>query len=59
MELPEYHGGEPLSKAGIAPVARSTRNPCSIRLAAKTYVISPENIIESDYNVTHCGVAEA
>src|SRR5450759_2925176 len=52
------HGGEPLSKAGIAPSSVFTAEPMFDRLAAKTYVVSPDKIIDSDYNVAHCGAAE-
>ncbi|OGA32659.1 MAG: hypothetical protein A3F75_01920, partial [Betaproteobacteria bacterium RIFCSPLOWO2_12_FULL_64_23] len=52
------HGGEPLSKAGIAPRSVFTSEPMFDRLAAKSHVVSPDKIIESDYNVAHCGVAE-
>jgi len=52
------HGGEPLSKAGIAPRSVFTSEPMFDRLAVKSYVVSPDKIIESDYNVAHCGVAE-
>jgi len=52
------HGGEPLSRAGIAPRSVYTAEPMFDRLAAQTYVVSPETIIDSDYNVAHCGVAE-
>ena len=52
------HGGEPLSKAGIAPRSVFTAEPMFDRLAARSYVVSPDKIIDSDYNVAHCGVAE-
>ena len=52
------HGGEPLSKAGIAPRSVFASEPMFDRLAAKSHVVSPDKIIESDYNVAHCGVAE-
>jgi hypothetical protein len=52
------HGGEPLSKAGIAPRSVFTSEPMFDRLAAKSYVVSPDKIMDSDYNVAHCGVAE-
>ena len=52
------HGGEPLSRAGIDPRSVYTAEPMFDRLAAQTYVVSPETIIDSDYNVAHCGVAE-
>jgi len=52
------HGGEPLSKAGIDPRSVFTAEPMFDRLAAKSYVVSPDKIIDSDYNVAHCGVAE-
>lgn len=51
------HGGEPLSKAGIDPRSVFTSEPMFDRLAAQSYVVSPQKIIDSDYNVTHCGVA--
>ena len=51
------HGGEPLSKAGIDPRSVYTAQPMFDRLPAQSYVVSPQKIIESDYNVTHCGVA--
>jgi hypothetical protein len=52
------HGGEPLSKAGIAPQSVFTSEPMFDRLAAKSFVVSPDKIIDSDYNVAHCGAAE-
>ena len=52
------HGGEPLSKSGIAPRSVFTAEPMFDRLAAKTHVVSPGNIIDSDYNVAHCGLAQ-
>ncbi len=51
------HGGEALSKARIAPREIYTAEPMFDRLPTETYVVSPETIIESDYNVAHCGVA--
>jgi hypothetical protein len=51
------HGGEPLSKAGIDPRSVFTAEPMFDRLAAKSHVVSPANIIDSDYNVAHCGLA--
>ena len=51
------HGGEPLSRSGIAPRSVFTAEPMFDRLAAKSHVVSPANIIESDYNVAHCGLA--
>ena len=51
------HGGEPLSKSGIAPRSLFTAEPMFDRLAAKSYVVSPDKIIDSDYNVAHCGAA--
>jgi type I phosphodiesterase/nucleotide pyrophosphatase len=52
------HGGEPLSKAGIDPRSVFTSAPVFDRLAAKSYVVSPDKIIDSDYNLAHCGPAE-
>ncbi|MBE0615434.1 MAG: alkaline phosphatase family protein [Burkholderiales bacterium] len=52
------HGGEALSKAGIDPRSVYTSEPMFERLAAKSYVVSPANIIDSDYNLAHCGLAE-
>lgn len=51
------HGGESLSKAGIAPRSVYTAEPMFDRLAATSHVVSPGNIIDSDYNVAHCGRA--
>ena len=51
------HGGEPLSKSGIAPRSVFTAEPMFDRLAANSFVVSPANIIDSDYNVAHCGLA--
>ena len=52
------HGGEPFSKAGIAPRNLYTAEPLFDRLAAKCHVVSPDEIIDSDYNVAHSGAAE-
>jgi len=52
------HGGEPYSKTGIAPRTVYTSEAMFDRLPIKSYVVSPEKIIDSDYNVAHCGVAE-
>jgi hypothetical protein len=52
------HGGEPYSKSGVAPRSVFTAEPVFDRLAVKSYVVSPEKIIHSDYNVAHCGTAE-
>lgn len=52
------HGGEPLSRAGIAARSVYTAEPMFDRLAAKSYVVSPAKIIDSDYNLAHCGLAE-
>jgi len=52
------HGGEPLSKAGVAPRSVYTAEPVFDRLAAKSHVVSPDKIIDSDYNVVHCGTAQ-
>jgi type I phosphodiesterase/nucleotide pyrophosphatase len=52
------HGGEPLSRAGIDPRSVFTSEPMFDRLAATSYVVSPDTIIHSDYNVAHCGSAE-
>jgi len=51
------HGGEPLSKAGIAARSVFAAEPMFDRLAAKSHVVSPASIIDSDYNVAHCGLA--
>lgn len=51
------HGGEPLSKAGIDPRSMFTAEPVFDRVAATSHVVSPANIIDSDYNVAHCGSA--
>jgi hypothetical protein len=51
------HGGEALSRAGIAPRSLYTAEPMFDRLAAQSHVVSPADIIDSDYNVAHCGVA--
>lgn len=51
------HGGELLSKAGIAPRSVFTAEPMFDRLAAKCHVVSPASIVNSDYNVAHCGLA--
>jgi len=51
------HGGEPLSKAGIAPSSVFTVEPMFDRIAASAYVLSPAEIVDSDYNVAHCGSA--
>jgi hypothetical protein len=51
------HGGEPLSKAGIDPRSVFTSEPMFDRLPVKSHVVSPDKIIDSDYNVAHCGVA--
>ena len=51
------HGGEPLSKAGIDPRSVYTAEPMFERLAASSHVVSPADIIDSDYNVAHCGRA--
>jgi len=52
------HGGVALSKAGIAGRSVYTAEPMFDRLPAKSYVVSPAAIIESDYNLAHCGTAE-
>ena len=52
------HGGEPFSKTGIAPRSVYTAEPMFDRLPVKSYVVSAEKIIDSDYNVAHSGVAE-
>ena len=52
------HGGEPLSRAGIDPRSVYTAEPMFDRLAASSHVVSPETIIDSDYNVAHCGIAQ-
>jgi hypothetical protein len=52
------HGGEPFSKGGIAPRAVFTAQPMFDRLPMKSYVVSAEKIIDSDYNVRHSGAAE-
>jgi Type I phosphodiesterase / nucleotide pyrophosphatase len=51
------HGGEPLSKAGIAPNSVYASEPMFDRIAASAYMLSPAEIIDSDYNVAHCGPA--
>ena len=51
------HGGEPLSRAGVAPRSVFTAEPMFDRLAANSHVVSPASIIDSDYNVAHCGRA--
>lgn len=51
------HGGEPLSRAGVAPRSVYTAEPMFDRLAANSHVVSPASIIDSDYNVAHCGRA--
>ncbi|MBE0621266.1 MAG: alkaline phosphatase family protein [Burkholderiales bacterium] len=50
-------GGETLSKTGVDPRSLYTAEPMFDRLAAKTHVVSPANIVDSDYNIAHCGLA--
>ena len=52
------HGGEPLSKDGIPPRSVFTAEPVFDRIAATSHVVSPASIIDSDYNVAHCGRAQ-
>ena len=52
------HGGESYAKSGVAARSLYTAESMFDRLAAKSYVVSPENIINSDYNLAHCGVAD-
>jgi hypothetical protein len=52
------HGGEPLSRAGIAPASVYTAAAMFDRLPLQTHVVSPADIIDSDYNVAHCGSAQ-
>ena len=52
------HGGGSLSQAGIAARSIYSAEPMFNRLAARSYVVSPEKIISSDYNLAHCGKAE-
>jgi len=52
------HGGAALSKAGIVPRSLYTAEPVFDRLAVKSHVVSPADIIDSDYNVAHCGSAQ-
>ncbi len=54
---PRY-GGEPFSKAGISPRSVYASEPVFDRLPVETHVVSSATIIDSDYNVTHCGTAE-
>src|ERR1039458_10286956 len=51
------HGGEPLSKDGIDARSVFTGEPMFDRLAANSHVVSPASIIDSDYNLAHCGSA--
>lgn len=51
------HGGEPLSRAGIVPRSVFEAEPVFDRLAANGHVVSPADIIDSDYNAAHCGLA--
>jgi hypothetical protein len=50
------HGGEALSRSGIVPRSVFTAEPMFDRLAVESHVVSPDKIIESDYNLAHCGV---
>ena len=51
------HGGDALSRAGVAPRSVFTVESMFDRLPVKSHVVSPDKIIESDYNVAHCGAA--
>lgn len=51
------HGGETFSKAGIDPRSVYMAEPLFDRLAASSHVVSPASIIDSDYNIAHCGSA--
>jgi Type I phosphodiesterase / nucleotide pyrophosphatase len=51
------HGGEPLSRAGIAPNSVYATESMFDRIAASAYMLSPAEIADSDYNVAHCGRA--
>jgi len=52
------HGGEALSRAGIAPAAVYGAEAMFDRLPVQSHVVSPADIIDSDYNVAHCGSAQ-
>lgn len=52
------HGGEPLSRAGISPGSVYTAEAMFDRLPVKSFVVSPADIIDSDYNIAHCGSAQ-
>jgi Type I phosphodiesterase / nucleotide pyrophosphatase len=51
------HGGAVLSKCGFDPRALYTAEPMFDRLPLESHVVSPGDIIDSDYNVAHCGTA--
>ena len=51
------HGGEPLSRAGIAPRSVYAAESMFERLPVQSHVVSPADIIDSDYNLAHCGPA--
>ena len=54
---PRY-GGPALSESGITAAALFDHAPVFTRIRARSYVVAPERIIHSDFNVAHGGGAE-
>lgn len=52
------HGGPPLGETGIDAAALFGHVPLFDRIRARSWVVSPERIIHSDYNTAHAGTAE-
>jgi hypothetical protein len=52
------HGGPPLGETGVDAGALFGHVPLFDRIAAHSYIVAPERIIDSDYNRAHTGAAE-
>lgn len=52
------HGGPPLGETGIDAATLFGHVPLFDRIRARSWVVSPERIIHSDYNTAHTGTAE-
>jgi hypothetical protein len=48
------HGGEPLGKAGVQAAKIFGHDSLFSRLPCDSYVVVPERIADSDFNVAHC-----
>ncbi len=58
LPLTPRHGGPSLAKSGVDAATLFGHVPVFDRMDARTYMVLPKRIVDSEFNVAHCGRAE-